>query len=398
MIITAILGSFLTGIQVGSFHFFWFRLYLPFYVAIFGWFLWTNRRTFLPLPVAIWLLGGFGVYVVISVFWVVNADGVLFGLFALGSALFVAAAVFGTALNRRALVVYLVVIFGLVAVGEMIALWELVTESHLYTSRLLTEPFTTWHEPIHPMATAWFYNRNGFGFFLSLAAGPLFARVLRSDGGLGTRTLALCMFVGAVALLMNNGSRSALMMVAVALVSMVTLDLCRPRLRARMPSRLGRDVVTTGVFSAALLAVAVLAFVPNPFAGVPSLGVRWQLAVEGVQLLIRSNGLGVGVNSFSAANKALSGAIHGKLSPHNWLINLLGEFGIIGTGLFLAAYARILYDVGAKYVTTNDWLHLGLFGTMVSFPIGALGPANTLYTHHSLWIFLGLAAAAAYRT
>lgn len=113
-----------------------------------------------------------------------------------------------------------------------------------------------------------------------------------------------------------------------------------------------------------------------------------------MQLLLWSNGLGVGVNSFSATSEALWGM---HVAPHNWFTGLLGEFGIIGTGLFLAAYARILYDVGARYIVTSDWLRLGLFGTMLSLPIGALGPSNVLYHFYSLWIVIGLAAAAAYR-
>lgn len=403
--ITAILGRFLTGPSIGSYHAFWFRLYLPVYAVGLGVFLWMNRHTIagkegtIPsLPAAVWLFGAFGVYIAASSLWAVNSDGVLYGLFALGSALFVAAAVYVTGSNRRTLAIYVLTIFGLVAVGEAVALWELTTESHLHTSRLLTEPFTTWHEPKHPMASAWFYNRNGFGFFLGLAAGPLFALAAASNRRPITRLIAGGGFVLAVAILVNNGTRSALAMVALACGGMVALALSRGRLREHTPSRRDRWGVTAAILGAAVLVVITLLFVPNPFSGASSLSVRWKLAVEGVQLLIHSHGLGVGVNSFSAANAALGGPIQAKLAPHNWLTNLLGEFGVIGTGLFLVAYARILYDVGARYVTTNDWLRLGLFGTMVSFPVGALGPANVLYTHHSLWIFIGLAAAAAYRT
>jgi hypothetical protein len=396
LIATAVLGKVLNGISVGPFHLFWFRLYLPLYAVALGWFLWTHRYIILPIPMAGWLLIGFGVYVAISTLWAANLNGLLFGLFALGSALFVTAAVYVTVRDRRTVVLYLLVIFGLVALGEIIALWEIATGAHLQTSRLLTGPFTMGREP-RQQATAWFFNRNGFGFFLGLAAGPLLTLAWDSNRGLSARILALCGFVLAVGLIWQNGSRSALAMVVLACGGMGGLSALRPRLRARTPSRIDRRIVTACVFAVALLAVGALLFVPNPFAGVLSLGVRWQLGIEGVQLLVRSKGLGVGVNSFSVANDALGGAIHGKLAPHNWLTALLGEFGVIGTGLFLAAYARILYDIGAEYVLTNDWLRLGLLGTMLSFPVGALGPANVLYTHQSLWVFIGLAAGAAYR-
>lgn len=401
LIITAILRDSLIGPSIGTYQIIWFRLSLLVYVVGLGWFLWTNRRAIPPLPTAVWLLLGFSGYVAVSALWAWNTDGLLHGLFQIGSALIVAGAIYVTTANRRVVVLYLGTIIGLVAVGEVIALWEVFTGGHLWTSRLVVTEIpahATFETFGFHVATAWFYNRNGFGFFLGLAAGPLFAWAFHSDRGLVARALAVCGLVLAVGLLWNNGSRSALAMVVLAPIGMIILSTLRPRVRARSPSRQDRWIVTAGVFGAALASVAALVFVPNPFAGVSSLSNRWQLAVEGIRILVRSNGLGVGVNSFSAANMALSGPIHGKLAPHNWLTDLLGEFGIIGTGLFLAGYARILYDVGARYVTTDDWLRLGLFGTMVSFPVGALGPANVLYTHHSLWMFFGLAAAAAYRT
>lgn len=422
LIATAILGNLLVGIPVGPFQFFWFRLYLPFYAVGFGWFLWKTRGSVRSLPVAGWLFIGFGIYVAISALWAVNANGLLYGLFALESALFVMAAVYWTAVNRRALVLYLGAIIALVAVGEAIALWEIATNSHLWTSRFVRAEWFPNHKLGKldvPLTTAWFYNRNGFGFFLGLAVGPLFAWARWSDRGPAARGLAVGMLVLAGILLYNNGTRSALAMAALAIVGMEVLAALRVRLRARTPSRTDRWAVTAGMFGAALLAVVVLIVVTNPFVDAApslelswqfteslpilsrpkeqtsSLAVRWTFAVKGVQMLFWSNGLGVGVNSFSAAYKVLWGVAH--VSPHNWLTNLLAEFGVIGTGLFLAAYARILYDVGARYITTDDWLCLGLFGTVVSLPIGALGPANALYSHHSMWIFIGLAAAVAYR-
>lgn len=421
LIATGILGFLLVGISVGSLKLYWFRLYLPFYTLGFAWVLWRGRHTIRPLPVATWLLVGFGIYMVVSALWAAGGVGdVVAGLATLGGALVTMAGVYWTSINRRVLLLYVGVLIALVAFAEVISLWEIITGNHLWLTRIVRRPEAANHptgELGFPVATAWYYNRNNFGFFLAFLAAPLAALAHRSHRTLETRAVAALILVAALIIMKNNGSRAAIATAVLAIVAVEAFALLRPYLRERVPSSAGRRAAMAGIFGAAALVVIVLVILRNPFyhsrslqlslqiteASIPllsgetgtSFAIRWQLAVQGLQMLVWSNGLGVGVGSFTPVYESMWGV---SGSPHNWLTGLLAEFGVIGTSLFLAAYARILYDIAARYVATADWLCLGLFGALVTLPINALGPSDALYTQLGFWIVIGLAAAAAYRT
>ena len=124
---------------------------------------------------------------------------------------------------------------------------------------------------------------------------------------------------------------------------------------------------------------------------------RWQLGLAAMELFFETNGLGVGIGAFPAAMETTSVNTTGTLAPHNWLFYTLGAFGIVGTTLFLAAFSRLLYDLLVAYLNTGSVLQLGLLGTLLPLPLSAIGPSNAMHTY-VFWLFLALAAVAAYRT
>ena len=393
---TAILGPLLVGIRTGSFHLFWFRLYLPFYAVALGWFVWTKRSELRPLPAPVLLFAAFGIWVMLSVLWASEFN--ISWFFFVVSGLFVGAAVFLTAFGERTLVRYLLVVFALVAAGEAVALVEIFTGWHLPTSRLAGAFGPDEVRVGVDMASAWFNNRNNFAFLLSLASGPLFAITLRTGTRRLWRMLSLSGIGVAVFIMWAGGAWAALAATVIALGSVFVLTALRSRLRVQSwtPPKHGATILTALVFLAAIAAISVLWFVPNPIGATgSSFWARWQLGVAALDLFVKTNGLGVGIGAFPSAIAASAVNTSGVLAPHNWLLYLLGTFGIVGTALFLAAYSRLLYDLLTNAVDVGGWEHIGLFGTMLALPVAALGPSNALQTH-TFWLFLGFAAVTAY--
>lgn len=151
------------------------------------------------------------------------------------------------------------------------------------------------------------------------------------------------------------------------------------------------------MYLAAAISLVAIATLSNPFGGGQGdpLWKRWQLAEAGLEIFVQSNGVGVGVGNFPTAVEPLPIETSGTLASHNWLLYLFGEFGIIGASLFLAAYARLLYDLFEQAVSIGSALQIGVFATLVALPVGALSPSNAIHTH-TLWLFIGLAATVAY--
>lgn len=394
---TAILGPLLIGVRTGSFHFFLFRLYLPFYAVVLGWFVWKKRNEIWPLPTAVLLFATFSAWALLSMLWtsVVNVPWV----FIVVSGLFVGAAAFFTGSDERTLMCYLLAIFVLVAVGEVIALWEIFFGGHLQTSNLAGAPQLDVRVGV-AMASAWFYNRNDFSFFLVLALGPLFAAVLKASAKWILRAIGFICIGIFILIVWVNVARSAQLAAVVSVGSVFTLMAIRPWLRSRWstPPKHGATILSILIFSAATAFVVLIWLVPNPVETVgSSLWIRWQLSAATLGLLAQTNGLGVGFGAFQAAIEASTVDTGGVLAPHNWLLYLLGTFGVVGTALFLAAYARLLWDLLLNAIESKGWVYVGLFGSLLALPIGALGPSNALHLG-SFWLFIGLGAAAAYRT
>ena len=395
---SAILGPILPGISIGRYNVFIFRLYFPLYVVGSGWVLFREGR-WVSLPRSIQLFAAFGVYAALSLLWATAGITLAVrGLFLLLSSMFVGGTVLWTTRDKHTLSVYLLVVFVLVAAGEIISLWEIFTGGHLATSRLL-EPGHRLLEGTYfgvDVATAWFYNRNDIAFFLVLALGPLFAYTISPRRRRLFRGFTLSSVVISLAIFFANGAWSALLAAVLTVVVVSTLTAVHPRLQPMSFPRWGRTAVTGVMLLAAVISFTTVVLVSNPFAGVyESFSLRWQVGVAATQLFIDSHGLGVGVGSFPTAVQALPLSTNGTLAPHHWLFYLFGAFGVVGTVLFLTAYARLLYDLFERTVVAGGPIRIGLFGTLLALPISALGSSNAVNTP-SFWLFVGLAAAAAY--
>ena len=394
LLATAILGPILTGIRVASFHLFWFRLYLPIYVVYCAWFLWSNQIVSVEIPTAMWLFAGFVGYMALSAVWTIDTGETIRKLAIIGSLLFVGGAVFFTSFTEDTLSKYILVIFSLVALAELITVIEIFTGFHLHTSSLIPDPIDEVRVGVD-VGSAWYFNRNNLSFFLALACGPLLAYSLDAKRWL-VRILPLAGIAVALFTMWAGGAWSGIVTIFVAVLAVSVFYVLRSRVPLWKSTRRQLAIVTAFMFAATAISVIVIATIPNPFPVNSSFWERWQLSLAAVEMFFNSNGVGVGVGSFLAAVDALPIDTNSKLAPHNWLLYMLGAFGVVGTVLFLAGYARLFYDLGVRTLNNGTTLQLGLFGALFAFPVGALGPSNALLTR-TFWVFLGLAAAAAYQ-
>lgn len=395
---TAVLGSFLPGPRVGPYHIFAFRLYLPFYAIGIGWYLWRTRWTPGHIPLSLTLFVGFSGWVVLSLVWAVGPNFGVSWVFFVFAGIFVGAAVFITADTERTMWWYLLAIFALIVFGEIVSIWEIFVGGHLHSSRLAGSSANNVRFGVD-MASAWFGNRNNWAFFLALAAGPIFAIGYQSRLNWIWRLLSLSAIGLAVVIMVAGESRTGLLSFIATVLAIPVLSAFRSRFQSRgwkLPKH-GAWAVTAIVLLGAIVVVAIILLIPNPIDTYGrSLWDRWQLCLAAMELFFETNGLGVGVGAFPGMMETTSIDTTGTLAPHNWLFYLLGGFGIVGTTLFLVAFAHLLYDLFSSYIETGNVIQLGLLAALLPLPLNAIGPSNALQTY-VFWLFLALAAAAAYQ-
>lgn len=402
LLVAAIYGNSRTGFGFHGVQLTYFRLYFPLYALLLAAYLLTHRDALTPIPWPVAALLGFGGYVTVSAAWATDTGMAISGLARILPGLLIAGAIYWTTKRKQTVLLYLAVLVGLVACAEVVSVWEIVTGSHLSDVRLL-QPHSQVFWANHPSlfgsrsSSAWFYNINGYAFFLVIGATPLVAVIAARDTRRSLRALAALGWLTAFLFVLNDRARAGVGALLVGAVAIIALRAVRPRLAARTPSRVDAWVVTVVIALGTLTTVALPALVPALFPPGSGLGGRWQLAQVAAEALVQSNGLGTGVRNFAVAVRSSSIETAGSYAPHSWMIALVGSFGVVGTGLFVLAYGRLIYDVGAQFVTTADPLSLGLFGSMVAFSLAALAPSNVLYSSLVLYALFGLTAATVYK-
>jgi len=395
LILTASMGAALPGLKVAGYHLFWFRLYLPIYAAFFVWYLWQTNNTLLR-PRTIQLFAAFSAFAMLSVVWAEDLRAALRGGFFLLSSIFVGGAVYSTSKTDKVLSRYLAVVFALTGLAIFMSFWEIFTGQHLASSRLNTVELNRLRFGVD-MATAWFYNRNNLAFYLATTAPLLAAYSLDSRQVLRRWGSALAVVLSVV-VIWAVGSTASVLMSIVTLPAVLGLYLVRPRLRNWTLPEYSRLLTVVGVLTIAGVSLTALIVFQNPFNRVHnySIWARWQIAVVGIQIMVESAGVGVGIGNFVPAASTFEMPTNGVLASHNWLIYLVGEFGIIGTTLFLAGYSKLLFDVFARYLEDGHWYLLGFCAALLGVPLGALSPATALHTP-TFWLCVGLSAGAVYQ-
>ena len=389
--VLALIGSSLSGIDVLGYTLFPFRLYLPFY-ALFIVYLLARRRPVVELTSTALLTSCFFFYVFGSFLWTPMSGSNLSQLFILGTSFILVASIYYTLTNRAAVSIFVTALAAFVVASLVVASVEVLTTFHLPESGLNTlpdrSPFTSW-------SSVWFYNSNDLSYFLSLSAPFFFVTLLdeltdgenRRRGRIGLNGLA---FVGCSVVTYLNGSRASIAAIGIMLVVVLPLFYFQGSMTdVTYPTRL----LTVGTMLVVPVVLALPLLVDNPFAGAAgsSLSIRWQLLVEGVEMVYR-NVLGAGVGQFKVVLANSTAKTKGVYSPHNWVVFLLAEYGIPGGMLSLVVLGKMLDQHLHQYVESADTLNLAVFGSLVTFVVSGLGPSNAMLLK-STWVFFAVSLA-----
>ncbi|MGQ3414367.1 O-antigen ligase family protein [Natrinema sp. LN54] len=264
-----------------------------------------------------------------------------------------------------------------------IAIWELATGSHLSVSRLATENFAG----VKGVSSIW-YNRNDFGTFLAMVSPVVVYKILNRNGRaiswIGVCTLALGVYI-----LSYNNSRSALVtVVGVLLVYSLFLGVGSRIRRVPGIQRIGTLTLVTSMTAFLFLPQLI----ENPFSADSSLWIRWQLLTYADDMFIKWP-FGVGASNFHLALEQLPSETNGTLSPHNWSLQFLGEFGIVGIGFAVLMFGRNADILLNRYLDESDEVALALFLSILSFTLAGVGSSNALWGRHIVWILLGFAVS-----
>lgn len=257
-------------------------------------------------------------------------------------------------------------------------------------------------------ATSLFGNQNNFATYLTLSlpyfvAIPIVVRDIR---------LRMIGFVGtAIALgaLLYTGSKSNLIALALIFVALILVIASDRRRRGRLvvagafvvvvaaiivPSVLGGGLVKLPDRAVEKFNFGLLRSQVNSGSG--SGGVRSSLLTDGLDLVARSGGLGVGAGNAEANVRSLNN-FPGVANLHNWWLEVLVNGGVVGFAIWLAIYAYLVrWCIGAaRRGATPLVRYLGLAGalSLAGFVAGALGPSTAIH-FAPMWITLGLCMTA----
>ena len=267
----------------------------------------------------------------------------------------------------------------IVVVTLLISFGEIVTGSHLTASRLSKPGFSE----TGGVSALW-YNRNDFGLFLSLSF-PI-VLLYHSISTNKWKRYSMLVLVGTIfAILIYNGSRAAFL--ASVVTALLYMFANQSGIRTILQSHYMR-FGTMGSFGLASIMAIMPQFLENPFPEGASLWIRWQL-LSTVPELVVNWPVGVGVSNFPFAVSRLAVDTNEILSPHNWMLELVGELGIFGLLIFIFIFGRRVDILTISWLRTSDPLPLTLCLSLVAFLIAGLGPSSSLWGRHTIWIIFG---------
>jgi hypothetical protein len=395
LIILAVFGFGLDGVAVGPFNVPPFIMYLVFHAILMVALMISRMEFVLDFANPLLILSLFAIYVLGSSFWAVNVVSAIKQMILIVASILIGLFVYWSVPDRWMLSRYIFILKLLALVGVVIATFEIATGMHLPISkRYGTDSYF--------VATAWYVNRNNFSMVLSMTSFLFFAEVL-SANQLRNRMLGTVGFVACFIVILQNRSRAALLGMFVVSILLLGIYGGRDTIRTLITERTRLPVFTLTALFGALTIVGLVLAISNPFEpqSSRSFWFRWRSLELGVHLLFETV-VGSGVGSFPtqwgqiAPPPDLRINLHVGANSHNWFASLIGEYGFVGTVLFLLAYGRTADGLLEQYLRYRDPAALGLLGALLSFAFAGLGPNNPM-KFQILWIVLGLSIALLFR-
>lgn len=217
----------------------------------------------------------------------------------------------------------------------------------------------------------------------------LMGRVSRRWQMLATVGLALTLLV-----LIGSGSRGPLLMLVVTVILTVGVSIARPGRRMRSLLIIGiLGVTILGIFSSGLIPAASLErfdLLVNQAQIDTSAQARLMVMEVAWHLFTTSPIVGRGTGSVSAF-----GAGQEQIYPHNILLELAAETGVLGLALYLGLVGMVLWRLLSRLGTESGqeslWLTLL---AMLLFMLSNAMVSGDLSDNRDLWMFAGVSIAA----
>ena len=131
--------------------------------------------------------------------------------------------------------------------------------------------------------------------------------------------------------------------------------------------------------------------VHNANSGAGSLWYRMMLALDSLEMFVKSHLLGVGPSGFTPYLKE-NGSRTYLTNPHNWWLEILSQYGILVFLAYLGSMVYIFYKNLKNYLLERDEKQLQFLCMCVIFAIGCIAPSSFLgYSYQWILPALGIA-------
>jgi len=351
---TGFFGVALFPIDIGPFMLFPYRIFLLFLWFMFGLHLLIQRKIVFPQSqikrFLVFLCFWLG-YAILSLVWSAAKEAALKNIIFL--LMGVSVILFSTYYLREKKDLQVLYNLWLYAFGFLIIIgfWEYLTGYHLPVSQFFGETRTRFMF----IPTGVFKNPNDYGTFLALSI-PFGVGIIRYGRKRYLRLYGLCGALGSFYLIVTTGSRANIIAVLFELFFIFVFLL---KLRRKL-----KLVITVGI-----CIVLLFMFLPSPLQGffsqitvqlksvvsqteqiAGSVGIRMNLVRNGLLFLYSTVGFGVGAGNFVyyMANFAHYDTA-GGLSPHNWWLEILVNYGIFIFIGYVTFYIGIVLNLWKTY-------------------------------------------------
>jgi teichuronic acid biosynthesis protein TuaE len=399
LIAATFLNNAFYSIDLGPFSLFLYRLLLVAAVLLFFVNILKNnefKRTWGDLRVKgmlafflFWLGYGF-----VSLLWAKSlSDGLKYlFLLGMGTAFICLIAMHFTRLDR--LMTFYIIWMAMTVLLMLIGFYNHFTLHHLPSSSLYAGPEYKQHYP-----TSVFFNQNDFATFLSITFFFYLSLCKNSRNGY-IKGIALLLAFFAVVLIYYTGSRASLLGIVLGLAVYVFILL--PRLLKKWAVLLASAgaVLFAVLFSSKIAGIIYRLFMAPPDSAysnelLPSNEARANLLKNSFHYFLDSFGFGVGAGNvpYYLKNEPIF-ATNQVEQVHNWLIEILVNFGIVVFLGYVLLYALLFYHLYKVYNrglgSSEKMLIEGTLVALVSFLVSSISPSSVsnLFFH---WVFLALA-------
>jgi len=403
-VISAFAGTLCLSGSIGSFHLFPYRFLLIFiWLFLLCKVLTNNGRLNLLCTKVKWYLLFLTIwigYATLSILWApvksYSIKNVLFLFMAISIILFLIHCLKELGSLKRLYSLWLLIFVALLIVGA----WEVETGTHLYISGKFGEV-----RPRFRFApTAVFYNQNDFAMYIALTI-PMLIAWIHYCASLLKRAVGVVICTVGLWLLILTESRSCYIAVLMGVVFWFTFLLrLTAKIKALALTVFALTCCVSVFFSQVQHILEIAENQVSSFAsvlikngGIGDFETRLNLVKNAFCFAIKSAGFGVGAGNveYYMQNYSIY-PVKEVTNLHNWLIEILVNYGIFILTGYLILYISLIYNlfkIHKEAIDPDDkMLSEGLLGGLVSFLMASMS-SSSIIAFNPHWIFIGFTLA-----